>query len=141
MNDKKVILLVEGDPDDELMTLRVLERAGVKNEVVVARDGEEALDYLFVPEDACTQGDISMTSCTVLLEPKLPKVDGLKVLKYLRTEQRTTHLPVAVFVSSEEEEHWLETNEADNNVYIRKPFDFEQFSQAVRHLGLSWAVL
>jgi two-component system, response regulator len=140
VNDKKVILLVEGNPDDELMTLRVLERAGIKNEVVVARDGEEALAYLSVA-DAYTQGDTNRAVQLVLLEPKLPKVDGLNVLKRLRAQQPTADLPVAVFVSSEEEQHWLEGNGTGNIVCIPKPFNFDHLSQMVRQLGLSCADL
>ena len=146
MNDTKVILLVEGNPDDELMTLRVLQRAGIKNEVVVARDGEEALAYLSVA-GAYTRGDTNRAVQLVLLEPKLPKVDGLNVLKRLRAEQRTADLPVALFVSSEEEQHWLEGNErlegneTGNIVCIPKPFNFDHLSEVLRQLGLSWVVL
>lgn len=139
VNDK-IILLVEGEPDDELMTLRVLEKAGIKNEVVVARDGQEALDYLFVPGGYAEQ-DTRLVPQIVLLEPKLPKLDGLKVLERLRADERTAHLPVAVFASSGEEQDLLESNGSGDNVYIRKPFDFAQFSHAIRQLGLRWLVI
>jgi two-component system, response regulator len=129
--DVKPILLVESYPDDELMTLRVFSKANIKNEVVVARDGDEALYYL---EGAYAERNA--TPQIILIEPKLPKVDGLEVLECLRADGRTRRLPVAVFVSSEEEQDSIEGHGPGGNVYVRKPLDFARFCRAVRQLGL-----
>ena len=142
VNDKKIILLVEGDPDDELLTLRTLAQAGIKNEVVVARDGEEALNCLFA-RGAYAETEAAVMPQVILLESKLPKVDGLQVLERIRADERTRHLPVAVFASSEEEQDLIESQGGPdgNNAYIRKPLDSEQFCRALRQLGLSWLIL
>ncbi len=137
--DVKPILLVESDPDDELMTLRAFSRANIKNEVMVARDGEEALHYLFAREGECAE--TGAMPQIVLIEPKLPKVDGLEVLECLRADERTRRLPVAVFISSDEEQDWMEDYGQDANAYIRKPINSAQFSRVVRQLGLYWLVL
>lgn len=136
----KTILLVEGDPNDELLTLHTLEEANVKNEVVVARDGEEALNYLFA-EGVYAERDAGAVPQMVLLEPKLAKVNGFQFLKRLRADERTRRLPVAVFASSDEEQDLLEKHELGADIYIRKPLSFGELSEVVRLVGLYWLVL
>ena len=139
MSDK-VILLVEDNPDDEDLTLRALKKNNIKNDVVVARDGVEALEYLFGAE-ATTVGDTRAMPQVVLLDLKLPKVNGLEVLRRIRAEPQTKRLPVVVLTSSNEEKDLMDSYDLGANSYIRKPVDFEQFTEAVRHLGLYWLVL
>ncbi len=136
----KVILLVEDNPDDELLTLRAFKKNNIVNEVVVARDGSEALDYLF---GTCTYAgrDVSVMPQVVLLDLRLPKVNGLEVLRRLRANERTKLLPVVVLTSSDEERDVVDSYSLGANSYIRKPVDFDQFVEAVRHLGLYWLVL
>ena len=138
--DRKVILLVEDNPDDEVLTLRALEKSNIMNEVVVARDGAEALDYLFAT-GAYNGRDANKLPELVLLDLKLPKVDGLEVLQRLRADDRTRLLPVVVLTSSNEQRDILESYNLRANSYIRKPVDFVQFREAVRQLGLYWLVL
>lgn len=138
--DKKLILLVEDNPNDELLTLHALKENHIKNEVVVARDGAEALDYLF--GTGMYEGrDLSIMPQVTLLDLKLPKVDGLEVLQKLRGNERTKLLPVVVLTSSREEQDVLSSYKLGANSYIRKPVDFDQFTEAVRNLGLYWLVL
>jgi two-component system response regulator len=137
---KKVILLVEDNPDDEALTLRALKRSKIANQVVVARDGEEALDYLFGtgpyagrdPKDAPT---------VVLLDLKLPKIDGLEVLRRIRANENTKFTPVIILTSSKEEGDRLQGYALGVNSYVVKPVDFNQFSEAINYLGLYWLVL
>lgn len=140
MNSTKRILLVEDNPDDEALTLRALRQNKLANEVVVARDGAEALDYLF-----CTgkyQGrDATAGPLVVLLDLKLPKIDGLQVLQRLRANDRTRFLPVVVLTSSNEERDLVESYALGANSYVRKPVDFVEFTEAVRQLGLYWLIL
>ena len=133
--DEKTILLVEDNPDDEALTLRALKRNNILNEVVVARDGAEALDLL-LPDD----GEPRLPE-VVLLDLKLPKIDGLEVLKRIRAHARTRRLPVVILTSSSEERDIVAGYELGANSYIRKPVDFDQFMEAVRQLGLYWLVL
>src|SRR5437867_2970423 len=132
--EAKVILLVEDNPNDEMLTLLALKKNNIENEVVVARDGVEALDYLFGP----TAGAMPQV---VLLDLKLPKVDGLEVLSRIRTEERTKGLPVVILTSSNEEKDLVTSYDRGANSYIRKPLDFDHFTEAVRNLGLYWLVL
>ena len=136
----KTILLVEDNPDDELLTLRALKKNSVFNKVVVARDGAEALDYL-IGEGAYAGRDTSDVPQLVLLDLKLPKVDGLEVLRRLRADERTRLLPVVILTSSREQQDLLDGYGYGANSYVRKPVDFAQFSRAVEQLGLYWLVL
>jgi two-component system response regulator len=130
------ILLVEDNPDDEALTLRALRRANVSNDIVVARDGAEALDWL-LGDDAASRG----LPQVVLLDLKLPKVDGLEVLRRLRADDRTKILPVVILTSSNEEQDRITGYQLGANSYVRKPVDFAQFAEAVRQLGLYWLLL
>jgi len=134
------ILLVEDNPDDEALTLRALKKNNILNEVVVARDGVEALDYLF-GTGAYSGRDLSVNPPVVLLDLKLPKVDGLEVLRRLRADPRTKLLPVVMLTTSNEERDLVDAYDLGVNSYIRKPVDFSQFTQAVGQLGLYWLVL
>jgi len=136
----KVILLVEDNPRDEALTLRALKKSNIVNKVVVARDGVEALDYLF-GTGTFADRDPTEVPQLVLLDLKLPKVDGLEVLKKLRATETTRRLPVVVFTSSSEDEDMLKSYDFGANSYVRKPVDFEQFMEATRQLGLYWLVL
>jgi len=138
--DRKIILLVEDNPDDEVLTLRALQKSNIMNQVMVARDGAEALDYLFAT-GAYSGRDANELPELVLLDLKLPKVDGLEVLQRLRADERTRLLPVVVLTSSNEQRDILESYNLRANSYIRKPVDFVQFREAVRQLGLYWLVL
>jgi len=137
---KKIILLVEDNPDDELLAIRALKKNNISNEVVVARDGVEALDYLF-GTGAHAGRDMSVMPQIILLDLKLPKIDGLEVLRRLRNDERTKLLPVVVLTSSREEQDLTESYSLGANSYIRKPVNFAQFTEAIRQLGLYWLVL
>ncbi len=136
----KIILLVEDNPDDVALTLRALKKNKIMNEVVVAGDGEAALDYLFA-RGAHTGRDVTALPQVVLLDLKLPKVDGLEVLQRVRADERTRLLPVVILTSSKEERDLIAGYALGANSYIRKPVDFTQFAEAVRQLGLYWLVL
>ena len=138
--DNKVILLVEDNPRDEALTRRALKKSNIVNEVVAARDGVEALDYLFGTGKYAGR-DMSIMPQLILLDLKLPKVNGLQVLQKIREEERTRRLPVVVFTSSSEEEDMIKSYDLGANSYVRKPVDFEQFLEATRQLGLYWLVL
>jgi two-component system, response regulator len=136
----KVILLVEDNPDDELLTLRALRKNGVTGEVVVARDGVEALDYLF-GTGAHAGRDTNVMPQLILLDLNLPKIDGLEVLRRLRADERTRLLPVVILTSSREQKDMLEGYGLGANSYVRKPVNFEQFVRAVEQLKLYWLIL
>jgi two-component system response regulator len=136
----KVILLVEDNPDDEALTLRALKKNNILNKVVVARDGIEALDYLF-GTGAHAGRDVSDQPQIVLLDLKLPKVDGLEVLRRIRANERTSLQPVVILTTSNEDRDVISSYQLGANSYIRKPVDFEQFMEAIRQLGLYWLVL
>ncbi len=136
----KVILLVEDNPDDEALTLRALKKKNILNEVIVAHDGVEALDYLFA-EGKYADRDENMTPEVILLDLKLPKIDGLEVLRRVRADARTSLLPIVILTSSKEERDMIESYSLGCNSYIRKPVDFVQFGDAVQQLGLYWLVL
>lgn len=135
-----VILLVEDNPDDEALTLRAFKKNRIKNEVVIARDGVEAIDYL-LGTGAHAARDLSVMPEVILLDLKLPKLDGLDVLRRIRADDRTKLLPVVILTSSAEEQDLLDTYSLGANSYIRKPVDFAQFTEAVGQLGLYWLLL
>ena len=137
---QKILLLVEDNPDDEVLTLRALRKHNLVNEIVVARDGQEALDYLF-GEGEYSGRDTRVLPQVILLDLKLPKVDGLQVLERLRAEPQTRHIPVVVLTSSNQEQDMLRSYDLGANGYVRKPVDFGQFLEAARQLGLYWLVL
>lgn len=136
----KIILLVEDNPDDEALAIRALKRHHISNEVVVARDGVEALEYLF-GTGMYAGRDISIKPTVILLDLKLPRVDGLEVLRRLRGDERTKLLPVVVLTTSNEEQDMLSSYSLGCNSYIRKPVDFVQFSEAIRQLGMYWLLM
>ena len=137
---QKTILLVEDNADDEELTIRALKKNNVTNNLVVARDGVEALDFLF-GTGAYAGRDTAMLPGLVLLDLKLPKIDGLEVLRRIRADPRTRRMPVTVLTSSREEQDLIKSYNLGANSYIRKPVDFAQFTEAVRQLGLYWLVL
>jgi two-component system, response regulator len=136
----KIILLVEDNPDDEELTLLAFKKSNIAKEIVVVRDGAEALDYLF-GTGAHAGRDLSVMPAVTLLDLKLPKVDGLEVLKRLRAHEHTRRLPVVILTSSREQQDVLESYNLGANSYIRKPVDFAQFMEATKQLGLYWLVL
>ena len=137
---ERVILLVEDNPSDEELTLRALKKSNILNPVVVVRDGAEALDWLFRRGAHATR-PADETPQVILLDLKLPKIDGLEVLKQMRADERTKRLPVVVLTSSIQEQDVVASYGLGANSYVRKPVDFTQFVEAVRQLGLYWLVL
>lgn len=137
---QRSILLVEDNPDDEALTLRALRKNNILNEVVVAHDGVEALDYLY-GQGQFVGRDLSAMPTVVLLDLKLPRIDGLEVLRRLRSDERTRLLPIVILTSSGEERDIVSGYALGANSYVRKPVDFVQFADAVRQLGLYWLLL
>jgi len=140
MTAEKFILLVEDNSNDEALTLRAMAKANIANEVVVVRDGEEALDFMF-GTGAYAGRDLERMPAVILLDLKLPKIDGLEVLKRLRADERTMLLAVVILTSSREERDLVAGYSLGANSYICKPVDFLQFSEAIRQLGLYWMLL
>ena len=140
MNNLKTILLVEDNPDDVALMLRVLKKHNVANEIVEAHDGVEALDYLF-GTGAYAGRDLRQQPQVILMDLKLPKVNGLEVLRRVRNDPRTRLQPVVILTSSNEEKDRVASYALGANSYIRKPVDFNQFAESVRQLGLYWLVL
>ena len=136
----ETILLVEDNPDDELLTRRTLKKNNICNEVLGARDGAEALEYLFAT-GRYEGRDPEETPQVILLDLALPKIDGLEVLRRIRSEERTRHLPTVILTSSEEHEALVKCYELGANSYVRKPVEVTQFCAAVRELGMYWIVL
>jgi two-component system response regulator len=139
MDDKRIVLLVEDNPDDEALTLRALKKNNILNEVVVARDGSEALDYLLGSAGSPARLRLDQLA-VVLLDLKLPKVNGLEVLRRLRADPRTKRLPVVVLTSSKEEKDLVGAYDSGANSYVQKPVEFADFVRAAGNLGLYWLV-
>lgn len=137
---ERVILLVEDHPDDEELTMRALAKNNILNQVVVARDGVQALEYL-LGTGAHAGRDITVMPQLILLDLKLPKIDGLEVLRRLRADERTQFLPIVILTSSKEEQDLIKSYKLGANSYIRKPVDFIEFTKAVQQLGLYWLIL
>lgn len=139
-SEENIILLVEDNADDEELTLRALRKNHVRNQVVIARDGVQALDYLF-GTGAYAGRDVTLMPQLVLLDLKLPKIDGLGVLERLRADPRTKLLPIVILTSSNEEQDRLKGYGLGANSYVRKPVEFDRFMLAVQQLGLYWLIL
>jgi len=137
---QKYILLVEDNPDDAELTLRAFKKSNITNEVIVAHDGAEALDCLF-GTGAYAGRDADIVPTVILLDLKLPKIDGLEVLRRIRGDERTNLLPVVILTSSKEEGDLTNGYKLGANSYIRKPVDFIQFSEAIRQAGLYWLII
>ncbi|HGX92117.1 MAG TPA: response regulator [Candidatus Tenderia sp.] len=140
MSKDKILLLVEDNPDDEALTVRALKRHHIANQLIVVRDGEEALDFIFA-RGAFADRDASVLPQVILLDLKLPKIDGLEVLRQIRANELTRNVPVVVLTSSNEEQDIVNSYDLGANSYVRKPVDFEQFIEAARQLGMFWLVL
>ena len=136
----KIILLVEDNPSDIGLTQRAFAKSRITNKLVIAEDGQEALDYLFAAGKH-TGRDVSEVPALVLLDLKLPRVDGLEVLRQIRADPRTDRIPVVILTTSQEEQDVAQSYDLGANSYIRKPVDFVKFAQAIEHLGLYWLVL
>jgi len=136
MDDRNVILLVEDNDDDVILTLRTLKRSRIANEIEVAKSGEDALDFL-----AHAARDISLMPSVVLLDLNLPRMSGLEVLRTIRADEATTRLPVIVLTSSKRDEDVINSYSLGANAFIRKPVDFAQFFEAAKRLALSWRVV
>ncbi len=140
MATDRPILLVEDNPDDEALTLRAFNKNRIGNPVIVARDGVEALDYLF-GNGQHSGRDLNVMPAVVLLDLKLPRIDGLEVLRRIRAEERTSLIPVVILTTSKEQQDIFEGYSLGANSYIRKPVDFEKFIPAVGQMGLYWLVM
>ncbi len=138
--EKKIILLVEDNPDDEALTLRALKKNNIANDVTVTRDGQEALEYLFAKGQYAGRDNSHMPE-VILLDLKLPKLDGHEVLKQIRANPHTKHLPVVMLTTSGEEQDIFDSYEFGANSYIRKPVDFEPFIESIKQLGMYWLVM
>lgn len=140
MSTQKQILLVEDNPDDERLTIMGFEENRIANEIVVVRDGKEALDYLF-GEGKYADRDIHRLPQVIVLDLKLPKVNGIEVLHKIRENELTRYIPVVVLTSSREDRDLVDTYKLGVNAYVQKPVDFVEFGQAVKHLGMFWLLL
>lgn len=138
--EEKIVLLVEDNADDEELTIRTLQKNHLKNKIVVVRDGVEALDYLFAT-GKYKDRDLSVTPVLIMLDIKLPKLNGLEVLKKIKSDSRTKFIPVVILTSSDEEKDLIESYQLGANSYVRKPVDFAEFQNSVRQLALYWVLL
>lgn len=136
----KVILLVEDNPDDEMLTIRALKKQNIENEVIVAHDGAEAIEYLF-GQGAFASRNVNDLPQVILLDLKLPKLNGLDVLKRIRADERTKSIPVVMLTTSNEENDIIESYSLGANSYVQKPVDFMEFAKAVNTLGMYWLLL
>lgn len=137
--DRRTILLVEDNPKDEMLTLRALKKCNVANEIFIVRDGAEALDYLFANGEHAGR-EVEDLPAVVLLDLKLPKIDGLEVLRRVREDARTRLLPIVILTSSDEEKDMIAGYELGANSYVQKPVSFAEFSRAVADLGRYWLI-
>ena len=140
MNDDKIILLVEDNSNDELLTLRAFKKNNVLNTIDVVRDGQEALDYLFCEGEYSTRNK-EINPQIILLDINLPKIDGLEVLRQLRANERTALIPVIIMTTSEEQNDLINSYKLGANSYIRKPVELDNFMEAIKQLGVYWLVL
>jgi two-component system, response regulator len=140
VTDDSLILLVEDNPDDEALTLRALRKNHIRNDVVVTRDGQEALDWLF-GEGPHAGRDTTIQPQVVLLDLNMPRLSGLEVLQRIRGDQRTRLVPVVVLTSSKEDEDVVNSYALGANSYVRKPVDFSEFIEAVKRLGMYWLLV
>jgi CheY-like chemotaxis protein len=138
--EQSVILLVEDNPDDEALTLRALKKNNIRNEVIIARDGVEAVDYLF-GTGAHAGRDLSVMPQVILLDLKLPKMDGFEVLERIRSSEAAQYLPVVILTTSSEDQDRIRGYDLGANSFVRKPVEFDKFIEAVRQLGLYWLIL
>ena len=138
--EEKIVLLVEDNADDEELTIRTLQKNHLKNKIIVVRDGVEALDYLFGTGEYKDR-DLSVSPVLIMLDIKLPKLNGLEVLKKIKSDPRTKYIPVVVLTSSDEEKDLVESYQLGANSYVRKPVDFAEFQNSVRQLALYWVLL
>lgn len=139
-DNKNIILLVEDNPDDEELTLLAFEESQILNEIIVARDGAEALDYLLGTGKYANR-DMSVMPALILLDLQLPKINGLEVLQRLRTDKRTKLIPVVILTTSNEQQDLINSYSLGCNSYIRKPVDYNQFMTAVQQLGMYWLLI
>ena len=140
MLNNKTILLVEDDPDDVELTIRAFKKSNIMKDVIVKRDGAEALDFFFGKDGVADKGDNSLPA-VILLDLKLPKIDGLEVLKKLRADERTKLIPTVILTSSKEQSDVVSSYTFGCNSYVRKPVDFNHFAEAVKQMGLYWLIL
>jgi two-component system, response regulator len=138
--NSKIILLVEDNPSDIALTQRALAKSHIANDLIVAEDGQEALDYIF-GSGVYAEREVSDLPALILLDLKLPRLDGFEVLRRIRADERTRRLPVVILTTSREDQDVAQGYDLGANSYIRKPVDFVQFAQAIEHLGLYWLVL
>jgi two-component system, response regulator len=138
MLQEKVILLVEDNPDDERLTMRGFKENGIENEIIVARDGTEAIDFF---EQKGRFVSLNKVPQVVVLDLKLPKIDGIDVLRYIRSNTSTQFLPVVILTSSKEEKDLIDSYKLGVNAYVQKPIDFLAFTEAVKYLGVFWLLL
>jgi two-component system, response regulator len=140
LTDKKMVLIVEDNPDDELMTIEALKHAGVTNDIQVVRDGAEALDFLF-GTGKFAERDLSQMPAVVLLDLKLPKLSGIDVLNRVRENELTCNIPIVILTSSSEDEDMISSYKSGANSYVRKPVQFVEFANAVHQIGMYWLLL